>query len=160
MFKIIRLHIIIVFILCPIFLFSQHYDIGYPENYTAIHEFIDDSTQIKKITYTINDRKKIKKIFNSDGRIIEELVFIDDELSSGIEYFTYLQFQFLEKPRTFEMQNIERNVINYENIKMSSSLIQYMPKSKKAIFRVRVYKNNKSEFYILKLNGSEALYYK
>mgnify|MGYP001470123173 CR=1 FL=1 len=29
-----------------------------------------------------------------------------------------------------------------------SSLIQYMPKSKKAIFRVRVYQNNKSEFYV------------
>ena len=74
MFKIISLHIILVFILSPNFLFSQHYDIGYPENYTAIHEFIDDSTQIKEITYTINDHKKVKKVFNSDGRIIEDLV--------------------------------------------------------------------------------------
>ena len=109
----------------PNFLFSQHYDIGYPENYTAIHEFIDDSTQIKEIIYTINDHKKVKKVFNSDGRIIEDLVFIDDKLTSGTEYFTYLKFQFLETPRTFEMQNIERSVINYENIKLSSSLIQY-----------------------------------
>tara|TARA_B100000427_G_scaffold101291_1_gene83530 strand:- start:1297 stop:1779 length:483 start_codon:yes stop_codon:yes gene_type:complete len=160
MVKIISLHIITVFILFPNFLFSQHYDIGYPENYIAIHEFIDDSNQTKEITYIINDHKKVTKVFNSDGRIIEDLVFIDGELTSGTEYFTYLQFQFLETPRTFEMQNIERSVINYENIKLSSSLIQYMPKSKKAIFRVRVYQNNKSEFYILKLNGSEELYYK
>ena len=160
MVDIMRLPIITLFIFFPLHIFSQHYDIGYPEQYVDIQEFNDDSTQITEITYTIDSKKKVKKIFNSDGKIIEELVFIDDKLSSGIEHFTYLKFQFLETPRTFEMQNIERNVINYENIKLSSSLIQYMPKSKKAIFRVRVYKNNNSDFYILKLNDSEELYYK
>ena len=149
-----------MFIFLPSFMFSQHYDIGYPEQYIDIQILKEDSTHVKEIIYTISDQKKVKKVFNSEGSIIEELVFIDDTLTSGIEYFSHHKFPFLETPRIFEMKNIERNEINYQNIKLTSSLIQYMPNSKKAIFRVRVYQNNKSKFYILKLNHSEKLYYK
>ena len=82
----------------------------------------------------------------------EELVFINGKLSAGIEYYTHTKYPFLEIPRSFEIQNIERIISNYENIKFTSSLIKYMPKLKKATFKLRVYKHKDSEFYILKSN--------
>lgn len=160
MFDIFKLNGLLVLLFVSKFSFSQNYDIGYNTPYITINNTKLDTNQFKETIYTLSDNKEVKKIFNNDGALIEELVFIDGELSAGIEYFTHYKFNFLGIPRHFEVQTVEREISNYENIKFSSSLIQYMPKSKKAVFRVRVYTHDESEFYILKLNRVEKLYFK
>ena len=155
-----KLNLTLVVILLSQFTYAQHYDIGYNTDYKTIQESPLDTTKFKETIYTISSNKKLKKIFNRDGKLIEELVFINGKLSAGIEYYTHTKYPFLEIPRSFEIQNIERIISNYENIKFTSSLIKYMPKLKKATFKLRVYKHKDSEFYILKSSKGEELYFK
>ena len=160
MLDIIKFRLIATFFLLLNFVFAQHYDFGYNTNYQHIEEVKVDNNTFKEVAYTISANKKIKKIFNAHDILLEELVFIDDQLCSGIEYFIHAKFPFLKSPRSFKIETIERDLSNYENVKFSSSLVKYMPKLKKATFKVRVYKHNKSEFYLLDTNTRQELYFK
>ena len=149
-----------VFLLSCQFTLSQHYDIGYNTEYNTIREINLDSTNYKTIEFSIDNNKKIKKLFTHDQNIIEELVFIDDVLVSGIEYFINPQFPFLKTPRSFQIQEVEREIANYQNIKFTASLIKYLPKMKKGIFKLRVYTDTDStNFYILETNQGEKIYF-
>ena len=154
------------------FVFAQHYDYGQGmEYFTPPNLEIDtiifrDSTELqysntvtKEIIYSVNTNKTIKKTFNRHGNLIEELVFLNKELIAGIEYFSNPIFPFLKSPRSFVIRTIEHNELNYENIKSNAGLIEYLPQSKKAIFRLRIYTNNKQEFYILNTNRGDKIYY-
>ena len=160
MLDIIKFRLIVTFFLLLNFVIAQHYDIGHNTNYQHINEVAVNNTTFKEVVYVISTNKKIKKIFNGNNTLLEELVFVDDQLVSGIEYFVDAKFPFLQIPRSFKIENIERVVSNYKNVKFSSSLIKYIPKLKKATFKVRVYKHNESEFYLLNTNTSQELYFK
>tara|TARA_Y100001968_G_C19384718_1_gene732257 strand:- start:1154 stop:1636 length:483 start_codon:yes stop_codon:yes gene_type:complete len=160
MLNVIKSQAIVIFFLLLNFAFSQHYDIGYNTDYQYIKEIESNNITKKEILYIINDNKKIKKIFDEKDVLLEELVFVDNQLVSGIEYFTHFKFPFLKKPRSFKIEYIERTVSNYENIKFSSSLVKYMPKLKTATFKTRVYQHNTSEFYLLHINRKYELYFK
>ncbi|MAQ31787.1 MAG: hypothetical protein CMD26_03530 [Flavobacteriales bacterium] len=141
--------------------FSQHYDIGYNTHYKQIVEIQLDDKNFKAVDFIIDDNKKVTKIFNLQNTIIEELVFVDDILVSGVEYFTNPKFPFLKTPRSFIMQTIEQEVANYYNIQFTSSLIKYLPKLKKAVFNVRLYNSTKNNnFYILNTGHGSKIYYK
>ena len=155
-----KLNTLLVIIFLSNLAIAQHYDIGYNTDYQNIQESPLDTTKFKEIIYTLSSNKKLKKIFNKEGHLVEELVFINGKLSVGIEYYIHTKYPFLDVPRSFKIENIERIISNYENIKLTSSLIKYMPKLKKAIFQVRVYQHKDSEFYILKSNKGEELYFK
>ena len=172
-----RVIIYSVFLLSFQVTLSQHYDIGYNTEYQKIMvpymESQVDNTKFKIIDFIINDKKKIKKIFNKcagctdeftcnfpNHKILEELVFIDNVLVSGIEYFIHPKFPFLSIPRHFQIQEIEREVANYQNIKFTASLIKYLPKMQKGIFKVRVYQEtDQKSFYILETAQGSKIYF-
>ena len=77
-------------------------------------------------------------------------MFIDDVLVSGIEYFINPQFPFLKIPRSFQIQEVELEIANYQNIKFTASLIKYLPKMKKAIFKLRVYTDTDSRGFFMR----------
>ena len=138
------------------FVCAQHYDYGQQVQYFKTPNLVldtiifRDSTHsqysnsvTKEIIYSVNANKTIKKTFNHHGNLIEELVFLNKELVSGIEYFINPTFPFLKSPRSFVMRTIEHNEVSYENIKSNIGLIEYVPQSKIAILRLRIYTNNK-----------------
>ena len=139
--------------------FSQHYDTGFKTQYVGIEKENAVNGKLKEWVLTINAEKKIKKIFNTDGSLREDLVFINDVMTSGIEYFENESFPFLKSPRKFQVKEIEKNIINYENVKFSESLIKYLPQVKRGVFKVRVYSNQGKAFYILKIGGENKLYF-
>ena len=140
--------------------FSQHYDFGYSTEYKTIISGELDSTNLKIIEFVLSDNKKIKRIFNQKDKLLEELVFINDSLVSGVEYFRHPTFSFLDNPRTFQIQEVEKELANYQNIKFTASLIKYLPKLKKGIFKVRVYhSNNNTSFYILETSQGSKIYF-
>tara|TARA_B000000565_G_C23534990_1_gene281290 strand:- start:35 stop:508 length:474 start_codon:yes stop_codon:yes gene_type:complete len=139
--------------------FSQHYDIGYNTDYKQIVEIQLDNKNFKAVDFIIDDNKKVTKIFNLQNTMIEELVFVDNILVSGIEYFTNPKFPFLKTPRSFIMKTIEQEVANYHNIQFTASLVKYLPKLKKAVFNVRLYTSKNNNFYILNIGHGSKIYY-
>ena len=87
------------------------------------------------------------------------MVFINGVMTSGVEYFENETFPFLKSPRKFQVKEIEKNIINYENVKFSESLIKYLPQFKRGVFKVRVYSNQGKTFYVLKIGGEDKLYF-
>ena len=91
--------------------------------------------------------------------MIEELVFVDNILVSGIEYFTNPKFPFLKTPRSFIVKTIEQEVANYHNMQFTASLVKYLPELKRAVFNVRLYTSKNNNFYILNLGHGSKIYY-
>ena len=147
-------------IFTPILLFSQHLDFGYNTNYSSITSLQCLDTTYTVIDFIIGDKKRITKVFNQDQALIEELVLVDDSLVSGVEYFQNKEFPFLQSPRSFVTTELEHTVLDYDNIKLSPFLIEYFPKLKKGIFRVRLYNHKDREFFILNLGGTNKIYFK
>ena len=160
---------VILFVGC---VFSQNYDYAEKMEYFKTTNLGEDKLTLidstathpyenikKEITYNIDANKEIKKIFNTQGQLVEDLVFINSKLSSGIEYFINPSFPFLKSPRSFYMKTIDHKEVNYENIKSNTGLIEYLPQSKIAVIRVRMYINNTQEFYILNTAQGRKIYY-
>ncbi len=152
--------IVLLFICCSQVGFSQYYDVGYSTNYLGIYEFKSSEKNFKEKILKIDPIKTIKRVFDADGILVEELIFINGELVSGVEYFINPSFPFLKVPRDFKMEHIRHKISRYSKIKFTSSLTSYIPKDEEHLFRVRVYNNKGQDFFILNKFETPKLYYK
>jgi len=146
-------------VLMPQFSLCQYYDIGYNTNYTLIQNLNFSDTKSNIVEFQLNSNKVIKKVFNQNQELVEELVFIDQILISGVEYFINKEFPFLDTPRNFIIKELEHVVSDYKNIKFSPSLIKYLPNFQKGVFRVRLYTLNDQTFYILNTGFGNKIYF-
>ena len=79
----------------------------------------------------------------------------------GIEYFIHAKFPFLDVPRSFEIQEIRHVLSNYKNINITSSILSYSAEKEELVLSSRVYHNSKGkEFYILKVSGTDKIFFK
>ena len=139
--------------------FSQYYDVGYNTDYFSIQNlnFSDTTSSFQEFRLSLD--KNVKKVFNKEYQLLEDLVFINQILVSGVEYFVNLEFPFLDIPRNFEIKEVEHDILNYENVQFSESLVKYLPKFNKAVFRVRLYVHNEKHFYILNTGLGNKMYF-
>ncbi|MBF25876.1 MAG: hypothetical protein CMP49_05105 [Flavobacteriales bacterium] len=156
-------NLFLIFFLISSNLFSQYFDIGYDQNFFNISDLNASKYRIIKTVVDFHPEKDVKRVFNNKGELIEELVYINGNLSSGIEYFKDLDFPFLQVPRDFVVQDIEvnHNMAQYFYKKVNSSLTKYIPEAQIALFKLRVYNYDNQEFYILNIgNGRRKLFFK
>lgn len=151
---------VIIFFLCSTAVYSQHYDIGHNTNYFGIHNIDSSKYRVIKTVFNVDPEKEIKRIFNNDGALMEELVFVDGKLSSGIEYFIHPHFPFLEIPRSFQIEDVTHRFSNYKNMNTTSSLVKYQMQYEGDVITVRVYNNQIQDFYIIDTDQGYKLYFK
>ena len=155
--------------LAPVFFFlstcafSQYYDTGYNTNYFGIYNLNASKYRIIKTALNLNPHKKIKRVFNDNGELIEELIFINEKLVSGIEYFVNSKFPFLKVPRSFKVEKviINHNMSKYYCTQITSSLTKYLPESQEISLKRRIYNQEGQDFYIIDITaGFSKLYFK
>ena len=131
--------------------FSQHYDIGYNTNYFSICNLNASKYRIINTALNLNPHKTIKRVFNDNGELMEELIFINGKLVSGIEYFINSKFPFLKVPRSFKVEDltINHNMSKYYYKQITSSLVKYLPESKEIALTQRIYNQDGKDFYIM-----------
>ena len=151
---------------CIIFFFytcasAQYYDVGHNTNYFNIAHLDSSKYRIIKTVFNVDPLKETKRIFNTAGELMEELVFVNRKLVSGVEYYFHPDFPFLQVPRDFQVEEVIHRTLDYENINMSSSLVKYQVKDTLLqIVNVRVYNNKIQDFYILDSPQGSKLYFK
>ena len=161
MIKMVKFFNIIILFFFYTFASAQYYDVGYNTNYFDISNLDSSKYRIIKTVFDVDPRKETKRIFNDNGKLMEELVFVNSALVSGIEYFTHPYFPFLQVPRSFKVEEVTHRVLDYENINASSSLVKYMIKDTLSeIINVRIYNNQIQDFYILGTSQGYNLYFK
>ena len=129
--------------------FSQHYDIGYNTDYLNIYSPNSFDLTYRSTIFTLEPKKKIKKVFSETGELLEELVFLNGVLVGGIEYFIHSKFPFLDAPRRFHVEDIVHNLATYKNMAITSSTVRYVPDFQNTTLKVRVYNNGLQSFYIV-----------
>jgi hypothetical protein len=115
--------------------------------------------RIIKTVLDLEPKKELKRVFNNEGELMEELVFIDGELVSGIEYFINSDFPFLQVPRSFKIEQLIHVFTDYKNTYTSSSLVKYERDTQSDWITVRLYNNQIQDFYILNTT-TPKLYFK
>ena len=153
------INITIFFFFFSTYAFPQYYDIGYSPDYFGIYNLDSSKYRIIKTVLDLEPKKELKRVFNNDGKLMEELVFIDGKLVSGIEYFINPDFPFLQVPRSFKIEQIAHVFKDYKNINTTSSLVQYERENYQDLVTVRLYNNQIQDFYILNTTAPK-LYFK
>ncbi|MBL31417.1 MAG: hypothetical protein CMP62_01640 [Flavobacteriales bacterium] len=128
---------------------SQHYDIGYNTDYLNIYSPNSFDPDYRRTIFTLEPKKKIKKVFSETGALLEELVFVNGVLVGGIEYFIHSEFPFLDTPRRFRIEAVTHSLATYKNMAITSSTVRYVPDFQNTTLKVRVYNNDMQSFYIL-----------
>mgnify|MGYP001169133681 CR=1 FL=1 len=158
MVRVINIIIIFFFYTCA---HAQYYDVGYNTNYFNISNLDSSKYRIIKTVFNVDPSKETKRVFNANGELMEELVFVNSVLVSGIEYFTHPYFSFLSIPRHFKIEEVKHKFSDYENINTSSSLVKYMIRDTLSeSINVRMYNNQIQDFYILDGPQGYNLYFK
>jgi len=153
------INVTIFFFLFSTYAFSQYYDIGYSPDYFGIYNLDSSKYRIIKTVLDLEPTKELKRVFNNDGELMEELVFVDGDLVSGIEYFINSDFPFLQVPRSFKIEQITHVFKDYKNTHTSSSLVKYERDNQSDWITVRLYNNQIQDFYILN-TMTPKLYFK
>ena len=156
-------NLLLIFSLFSTHLFSQYFDIGHDQNFFKISDLNTSKYRVIKTVVDFNSEHDVKRVFNNQGELIEELVYVNGNLSSGIEYFQDSDFPFLQIPRDFVIQDVEinHNMSQYFYQKVNSSLTKYTPESQFLVVPLRVYMHDEQEFYILSIgNGKRKLFFK
>ena len=158
MVRVINIIIIFFFYTCA---HAQYYDVGHNTNYFNISNLDSSKYRIIKTVFNVDPSKETKRVFNANGELMEELVFVNSILVSGIEYFTHPYFSFLPIPRNFKIEEVKHKFSDYENINTSSSLVKYMIRDTLSeSINVRIYNNQIQDFYILDGPQGYNLYFK
>ena len=113
MVRVINIIIIFFFYTCA---HAQYYDVGHNTNYFNISNLDSSKYRIIKTVFNVDPSKETKRVFNANGKLMEELVFVNSVLVSGIEYFTHPYFSFLPIPRHFKIEEVKHKFSDYENI--------------------------------------------
>ena len=158
MIKFINIWILLLF--CT-YSYGQYYDVGHNTHYFNIANLDSSKYRIIKTVFDADPLKETKRIFNYDGELMEELVYLNSTLISGIEYFIHPNFPFLQVPRIFKVEEVIHKSLDYENTNISSSLVKYdVRDTAPKIMTVRVYNNNIQDFYILNGDKGYSIYFK